>query len=91
MHMSRKNWDTARHSRNAIRARLQLLAIERGLRPAQLPKSVSGKAMLAFCERHKVSMDWLYFGALRGLWGMAYYVQNPNAWDAGCGLPRNFR
>ena len=91
MHMSRKNWDTARHSRNAIRARLQLLAIERGLRPTQLPNSFRVKALYAFCQRHRVSLDWLIGGGLKGLRSTVYYAQNPGAWEAGYGLPQNFR
>ncbi|SHN86909.1 hypothetical protein [Bradyrhizobium erythrophlei] len=82
--MRLKKWSTARHSNRAIRARLSLLAIERGLQPAELPKVIElDDTMLAFVRRHEVNLDWLFLGSLKGLWGMAYDALHPGSYAAG--------
>ena len=82
--MRLKNWSSARYSNRAIRARLSLLAIERGLQPAELPKVFEvDDAMLAFVPRHEVNLDWLFMGCLRGRWGMAYDARHPGSYAAG--------
>jgi hypothetical protein len=55
----------------AMRRRVQALAAERSIPPADfaklLHKRVGMNAVAAFCEKHKVSMDWLLCGDLQGL------------------------
>jgi hypothetical protein len=50
---------------------MRALAEERNLQPAEFAKlmykRISTPAMLAFCKKHKVSVDWLLFGDLKGL------------------------
>jgi hypothetical protein len=78
-----KHWSTARHSRRAVRARLNLLAIERGLHPAEIPKVLEmDDAMLAFVRRHEVNLDWLFRGCLKGLSSMTYDAQHPGSYAA---------
>jgi hypothetical protein len=78
-----KQWSTARYSNRAIRARLSLLAIERGLHSAELPKVIElDETMLAFVRRHEVNLDWLFTGCLRGRWGMVYDAQHPGSYAA---------
>jgi hypothetical protein len=49
-------------SREAIQRRVLAIAVERSLPPADytklLDKWISTLAAMAFCEKHKVSMDW---------------------------------
>jgi hypothetical protein len=55
---------------NAIRARISLIATERGL-----PKSETSKVLsrlkhydvMRFAEKHRVNLDWLIAGDLKGL------------------------
>jgi cold shock protein len=55
--MSLERWSTARHSNKAVRARLDLFAIERGLLPAEIPTVIEiDETMLAFVRRHQVSL-----------------------------------
>jgi hypothetical protein len=56
-------------SRDAIRHRLRALAHDRGIPPAGIAKAMrlNTRALVAFCEQHNVSCDWLMFGDLRGL------------------------
>jgi hypothetical protein len=83
--MNREQWQAARHSKTAIRARLEFLAIERGLHPAELPKSLDiDEAMLAFVRRHEISLDWLFRGCIRGLRGMTYDALHPGTYGANC-------
>jgi hypothetical protein len=55
----------------AMQRRIQALAAERSIPPADfaklLHKRVGMNAVAAFCEKHKVSMDWLLCGDLKGL------------------------
>ena len=55
----------------AMQRRIQALAAERSIPPADfaklLHKRVGMNAVAAFCEKHKVSMDWLLSGDLQGL------------------------
>ena len=79
-----KRWSTARHSNRAVRARLDLLAIERGLYPAEIPKVIEvDEAMLAFVRRHEVNLDWLFRGCLKGLSSMTYDAQHPGSYAVG--------
>ena len=54
-----------------MQRRIQALAAERSIPPADfatlLHKRVGMNAVAAFCEKHKVSMDWLLSGDLQGL------------------------
>jgi len=54
-----------------MRRRLLALVTERNLPPADyaklMHKRISDSAALAFCEKHKVSIDWLMCGDLQGL------------------------
>ena len=70
----RLNRDGA-HSMDAIRRRVRAIAQERNLQPADIAKLmhkriITGHAV-AFCEKHKISMDWLLCGDLKGLQRMA--------------------
>jgi hypothetical protein len=66
----RLNRDGA-HSMDAIRRRVRALAQERNLQPAEFAKlmykRISTTHAMAFCEKHKISMDWLLCGDLKGL------------------------
>jgi hypothetical protein len=58
-------------SMDAVRRRVLALAGERDIPPAEyaklMHKRVSTRAAMAFCEKHKVSLDWLLYGDLQGL------------------------
>lgn len=52
----------------AIHARIDLVAHERSLPPAEVKKAKSSEAaLLEFAGRHALSIDWLVLGDLRGL------------------------
>jgi hypothetical protein len=59
------------HSMDAVRRRVRAVAQERNLQPAEFAKlmykRISTAHFLAFCEKHKISMDWLLCGDLKGL------------------------
>jgi hypothetical protein len=59
------------HSMDAIRRRVRAIAQERNLQPADIAKlmhkRISTPHVVAFCEKHKISMDWLLCGDLKGL------------------------
>jgi hypothetical protein len=59
------------HSLDAIRRRVRAIAEERELQPADIAKlmhkRISTPNALAFCDKHKVSLDWLLCGDLQGL------------------------
>jgi hypothetical protein len=59
------------HSMDALRRRVRAIAQERNLQPADIAKMmhkrISTTNAMAFCEKHKVSMDWLLCGDLQGL------------------------
>ena len=56
---------------DAVRRRVRAIAEERNLEPAEFAKlmyeRISTTYALAFCEKHKVSLDWLLCGDLQGL------------------------
>jgi len=56
---------------DAVRRRVRAIAHERNLQPAEIAKlmykRVSTRHAMAFCEKHKISMDWLLCGDLQGL------------------------
>jgi hypothetical protein len=66
----RLNRDGA-HSMDAIRRRVRAIAQERNLQPADIAKlmykRIGTAHAVAFCEKHKISMDWLLCGDLKGL------------------------
>jgi hypothetical protein len=83
--MRLKRWSIARHSNRAVRTRLNLLAIERGMLLAEVPKVLEiDEAMLAFVRRHEVSLDWLFRGCLKGLSAMTYDAKHPGSYAAYC-------
>jgi hypothetical protein len=86
-------WSTERCSNRAIRARLSLLAVERGLQPAEIPKVMEmDHVMLAFVRRHEVNLDWLFMGCLKGLSSMAYDAQQQGGrFQKGNGRTREIR
>jgi hypothetical protein len=59
------------HSIPAIQRRVRALAAERSIPPADFAKlmykRVSTGAVIAFCDKYKVSADWLLCGDLKGL------------------------
>src|SRR5258706_11106230 len=59
------------HSTDAIPRRVRAIAQERNLQPAEIAKlmykRISSTHAVAFCEKHKISLDWLLCGDLRGL------------------------
>ena len=59
------------HSMDAVRRRVRAIAQERNLQPAEIAKlmhkRVSTTHVVAFCDKHKISMDWLLCGDLQGL------------------------
>jgi hypothetical protein len=60
-----------RRSMDAVRRRVLAFAQERNLAPAEyaklLHKRIGMSAAMDFCEKHKVSVDWLLSGDLREL------------------------
>ncbi len=58
-------------SMNAVRRRVLALAAERNIPPAEyaklMYKRVSTRHAMAFAEKHKISLDWLLCGDLKGL------------------------
>jgi hypothetical protein len=54
-----------------MQRRIQAFATERGIPPADyaklMYKRISTAAFMAFCEKYKVSADWLLCGDLKGL------------------------
>jgi hypothetical protein len=63
-------------SRPAMQRRIQALAAERSIPPADyaklMYKRVSTAALIAFCDKHNVSTDWLLCGDLKGLQRMMH-------------------
>src|SRR5947208_1072433 len=65
----------AAYRKEAIRARIALIASERGPSRHETERALKGvtRAMrddnptLVFCRTHSISIDWLYDGNLRGL------------------------
>src|SRR5258708_2064728 len=59
------------HSDDALRRRVRAFAQERNLQPADyaklMYKRINTRDVMLFCEKHKVSFDWLLCGDLRGL------------------------
>jgi hypothetical protein len=59
------------HSTDAVRRRVLALAAERNLAPADysklLHKRIGSSAAVDFCDKYKVSLDWLLCGDLKGL------------------------
>jgi hypothetical protein len=83
--MSKTAWARRARSIPALRARLELLAAERGIDRAEIRKAErSTKAMLAFAHLHEASIDWLYLGDLKGLQRMAEWARRPGLYAAGC-------
>jgi hypothetical protein len=58
-------------SMDAVRRRVRAIAEERKLQPAEfaklMHKRISTSAAVAFCDKQRISMDWLLCGDLRGL------------------------
>ncbi len=58
-------------SMDAVRRRVLAIAAERNLQPAEfaklLHKRVSTRVAIALCDKHKISLDWLLYGDLKGL------------------------
>lgn len=66
--MRKKKWAQEASSASAMRARLDLLAFERGIARSETRAVMkNGKAMIDFSRRHRVSLDWLIRGDLAGL------------------------
>ena len=59
------------HSNDALRRRVRAFAGERNLPPADIAKlmykRINTRDVMLFCEKHKVSYDWLLCGDLKGL------------------------
>lgn len=58
-------------SRPAMQRRIQAIAAERSIPPADFHKLMykrsSTQAVIDFCKKHKVNADWLLCGDLKGL------------------------
>jgi hypothetical protein len=52
-------------SREAIRRRLQWVAHDRKLAPAEITKAMRTRNIVAFCKKHGVSLDWVLYGNLQ--------------------------
>lgn len=51
-----------------VRRRLELVTRERGIDPAEVNAALaSGQRLTDFALKHKISIDWLVNGDLRGL------------------------
>jgi hypothetical protein len=59
------------HSNAAVQRRVLALAAERNIPPADyaklMHKRIITEAVLAFCKKYNVSIDWLMCGDLKGL------------------------
>ena len=54
---------------DALRRRVRAIAQERNLQPGHLQDDVQADRTadaMEFCEKHKISMDWLLCGYLQG-------------------------
>jgi hypothetical protein len=49
-------------SREAIRRRLQWVAYDRKLAPAEITKAMRTRNIVAFCKKYGVSLDWVLYG-----------------------------
>jgi predicted transcriptional regulator len=56
-------------SKRAMRVRISMIARERGLSDAEIAKALNcgTAAVVAFAEKHDISLDWLVCGDLKGL------------------------
>jgi hypothetical protein len=67
------------NSSDALRRRVRAIAEERSLPPAAIAKlmhkRINTRDVMLFCEKHKVSFDWLLCGDLRGLQRMTQEVK----------------
>jgi hypothetical protein len=75
------------HSLDAIRRRVRAIAHDRNLQPADIAKLMHKRIItahaMAFCEKHKISMDWLLCGDLKGLQRMTKEAKAEPAPDDG--------
>jgi hypothetical protein len=63
---------TAAYAPKAIRSRILLIASERGLPEADVNRAIKasvsrGSYLVDFAKAHRIHLDWLFFGDLRGL------------------------
>jgi len=74
------------HSLDVIRRRVRAIAEERNLAPADIAKlmykRISTTHAMTFCEKHKISMDWLLCGDLHSLHRMTKEANEPPLDDA---------
>jgi hypothetical protein len=64
------------HSNAAVQRRVLALAAERNIPPADyaklMHKRIITEAVLAFCKKYNISIDWLMCGDLKGLQRMKH-------------------
>jgi hypothetical protein len=63
--------------RRLVRARIRLLATERGLPESEIKPVLSrltDEEILTFASRHRLSLDWLLSGCLKGRLRMARWM-----------------
>src|SRR5277367_422510 len=64
------------HSNAAVQRRVLALAAERNIPPAEyaklMHKRIGTEAVLAFCKKYNISIDWLMCGDLKGLQRMKH-------------------
>jgi hypothetical protein len=55
--------------KRGTRIRIKMIARERGLSDAEIAKAMNcgTAAVVAFAEKHDISLDWLVWGDLKGL------------------------
>jgi hypothetical protein len=79
------------HSMDAVRRRVRAIAEERKLPPAEyaklMYKRISTGHAVAFCEKHRISMDWLLCGDLQGLLRTAQGCPSRPRQEASTALP----
>jgi hypothetical protein len=64
-------------SREAINARIELVAFERGLSRTEISAAKSSyRALVDFADRYDLSVDWLVCGDLGGRLRMAHWYRN---------------
>jgi hypothetical protein len=63
----------------AMRRRIQVIAHERRLQPSEVAKALTCRTfeVLKFAERHRISVDWLIHGDLKGLLRTAQARERP--------------
>lgn len=90
---ARQPWFDLQHSKAMVRMRIEGLRHERPeITTEEIKHAFSrwndGRQMIAFCERHRLNLDWVFFGNLQGLLATVKWRNDPASyWAGGRDLP----